>query len=86
MYGTDSFYRHCANAKKLRFRLQILDDPDLGCDIDYPEDLAYLLDRVKTGSATRTVKCLSKHGITAEKLKCSGVESSSQGHEYEWVS
>ena len=86
MYGTDSFIRHCASAKKLKFKLQVLDDPDLGCDIDYPEDLACLLHRVETGNARQTVKCLSKHGITAETLKGSGVEPFSQGHEYEWVS
>jgi len=38
-FGPDSFYRHCAQAKKVRARLEICERGSVALDIDLPEDL-----------------------------------------------
>jgi len=38
-YGEDSFKRHCELAKKAGARLEIVELPSLGLDLDLPEDL-----------------------------------------------
>ncbi len=39
-FGGDSFKRHCDRARKAGARLEIVDLPSLGLDLDLPEDLA----------------------------------------------
>jgi 2-phospho-L-lactate guanylyltransferase len=41
-FGEDSYKRHCARAKKAGARLEIVDLPSLGLDLDLPEDLELL--------------------------------------------
>lgn len=38
-FGPDSFKRHCERAKKAGARLEVVDLPTLGLDLDLPEDL-----------------------------------------------
>jgi 2-phospho-L-lactate guanylyltransferase len=38
-FGEDSFGRHCERARKAGARLEIVDLPTLGLDLDLPEDL-----------------------------------------------
>lgn len=38
-FGVNSFARHCANAGKVGARLEIVELPALGLDLDLPEDL-----------------------------------------------
>jgi 2-phospho-L-lactate guanylyltransferase len=38
-FGEDSFQRHCERARKAGARLEIVDLPSLGLDLDLPEDL-----------------------------------------------
>jgi 2-phospho-L-lactate/phosphoenolpyruvate guanylyltransferase len=38
-FGQDSFKRHCERARKAGARLEIVDLPTLGLDLDLPEDL-----------------------------------------------
>ncbi|HNN14718.1 MAG TPA: 2-phospho-L-lactate guanylyltransferase [Anaerolineales bacterium] len=38
-YGEDSFKRHCELAKKAGARLEVVELPSLGLDLDLPEDL-----------------------------------------------
>jgi len=38
-FGGDSFQRHCERARKVRARLEIVNLPSLGLDLDLPEDL-----------------------------------------------
>lgn len=38
-FGENSFQRHCERAKKAGARLEIVDLPSLGLDLDLPEDL-----------------------------------------------
>ena len=38
-FGEDSFARHCKRAKKVGARLEIVELPSLGLDLDLPEDL-----------------------------------------------
>ena len=38
-FGEDSFQRHCERVKRSGARLEILDLPSLGLDLDLPEDL-----------------------------------------------
>ena len=38
-FGGDSFKRHCERARKAGARLEIVDLPSLGLDLDLPEDL-----------------------------------------------
>jgi 2-phospho-L-lactate guanylyltransferase len=40
-YGAGSFARHQAEAARLRLAARIVDDPDLGWDVDIPSDLAW---------------------------------------------
>ena len=41
-YGKGSFDRHIEEVKRLGFELHIIQDDDLGLDIDIPEDFALL--------------------------------------------
>ena len=41
-FGLDSFQKHCERAVKAGARLEIVDIPSLGLDLDLPEDLAIL--------------------------------------------
>lgn len=41
-FGEDSFQRHCDRAHKAGARLEVVDLPSLGLDLDIPEDLALL--------------------------------------------
>lgn len=41
-FGVDSFQKHCERAAKAGARLEVLDIPSLGLDLDLPEDLAIL--------------------------------------------
>ena len=38
-FGQDSFKRHCERARKAGARLEVVDLPSLGLDLDLPEDL-----------------------------------------------
>ncbi|HEY3474533.1 MAG TPA: 2-phospho-L-lactate guanylyltransferase [Anaerolineales bacterium] len=38
-FGDDSFHRHCQRAREAGARLEIVDLPTLGLDLDLPEDL-----------------------------------------------
>ncbi len=46
-FGGDSFERHCERARKAGARLEIVDLPSLGLDLDLPEDLE-LVKRLQT--------------------------------------
>lgn len=50
-FGGDSFERHCNRARKAGARLEIVDLPSLGLDLDLPEDLALVrqIEALKTG-------------------------------------
>jgi 2-phospho-L-lactate guanylyltransferase len=85
-YGKDSFRNHCAEANSLRFSIQVLDDPQIGCDIDYPQDVTHFLDLSKGGTLTSTGKYLCKNGITHTFIRNSYKQTSSQGQHYERVS
>jgi 2-phospho-L-lactate guanylyltransferase len=41
-FGEDSFQRHCDRARQAGARLEVVDLPTLGLDLDIPEDLALL--------------------------------------------
>ncbi|MFZ5877946.1 MAG: 2-phospho-L-lactate guanylyltransferase [Chloroflexota bacterium] len=41
-FGDDSFQRHCDRARQAGARLEVVDLPSLGLDLDIPEDLALL--------------------------------------------
>lgn len=45
-FGPDSFKRHCARAEKAGARLEVVDLPSFGLDLDLPEDLT-LLEKAK---------------------------------------
>lgn len=46
-FGEDSFKRHCARAKKAGARLEIVELPSLGLDLDLPDDLELLREQVE---------------------------------------
>jgi 2-phospho-L-lactate guanylyltransferase len=50
-FGEDSFQRHCERARKAGARLEIIDLPSLGLDLDLPEDLELVrqIEAVKKG-------------------------------------
>ncbi|MDX1377474.1 MAG: 2-phospho-L-lactate guanylyltransferase [Anaerolineales bacterium] len=47
-FGEDSFERHCKHAKEAGARLEIVDLPTLGLDLDLPEDLEIVKELEKT--------------------------------------
>jgi len=47
-FGENSFERHCERARKAGARLEIVDLPSLGLDLDLPEDLEIIRDLEKT--------------------------------------
>jgi 2-phospho-L-lactate guanylyltransferase len=50
-FGGDSFSRHCEQARNVGARLEVVDLPSLGLDLDLPEDLELVrrLDRQESG-------------------------------------
>ena len=49
-FGEDSFQRHCERAKQAGARLEIVDLPSLGLDLDLPEDLEIIRELEKAMS------------------------------------
>ena len=49
-FGEDSFQRHCERAKHAGARLEIVDLPSLGLDLDLPEDLEIIRELEKAMS------------------------------------
>jgi 2-phospho-L-lactate guanylyltransferase len=47
-FGEDSFKRHCERAKKAGARLEIVDLPSLGLDLDLPADLELLREEIES--------------------------------------
>lgn len=47
-FGENSFQRHCEHAKKAGARLEIVDLPSLGLDLDLPEDLEMIRELEKS--------------------------------------
>lgn len=47
-FGEDSFQRHCERAKKAGARLEIVDLPSLGLDLDLPADLELLREQLES--------------------------------------
>ena len=50
-FGGDSFQRHCARARRAGARLEIVNLPSLGLDVDFPEDLELVRQLQRTESA-----------------------------------
>jgi 2-phospho-L-lactate/phosphoenolpyruvate guanylyltransferase len=50
-FGGDSFQRHCARARRAGARLEIVNLPSLGLDLDFPEDLELVRQLQRTESA-----------------------------------
>ncbi|MBI4761101.1 MAG: 2-phospho-L-lactate guanylyltransferase [Chloroflexota bacterium] len=49
-FGENSFQRHCERAKRAGARLEIVDLPSLGLDLDMPEDLEIVRELEKSGA------------------------------------
>ena len=49
-FGEESFQRHCDRAKKAGARLEIVNLPSLGLDLDLPEDLEFIKNLEKSAS------------------------------------
>lgn len=49
-FGEDSFQRHCERAKRAGARLEIVDLPSLGLDLDLPEDLELIREIERTAT------------------------------------
>jgi len=47
-FGENSFQRHCERAKQAGARLEIVELPSLGLDLDLPEDLELIMELEKT--------------------------------------
>jgi 2-phospho-L-lactate guanylyltransferase len=45
-FGENSFRRHCERAREAGARLEIVDLPSLGLDLDLPEDLALIEEKI----------------------------------------
>jgi 2-phospho-L-lactate guanylyltransferase len=45
-FGENSFKRHCERARQAGARLEIVDLPSLGLDLDLPEDLALIEEKI----------------------------------------
>jgi 2-phospho-L-lactate guanylyltransferase len=62
VFGTDSFARHQAAARRLGIRAEVVLLPGLGLDVDTPGDLGALLGRPLSG---KTGRYLEASGIAA---------------------
>ncbi len=51
-FGEDSFKRHCERAKKAGARLEIVNLPSLGLDLDLPEDLELVREQLENFDLT----------------------------------
>ena len=51
-FGPGSFQRHCERALQAGARLEILELPSLALDMDMPEDLEMVIDRLETSFST----------------------------------
>jgi 2-phospho-L-lactate guanylyltransferase (CobY/MobA/RfbA family) len=49
-FGEDSFQRHCERAREAGARLEIVELPSLGLDLDLPEDLELVRELEKATS------------------------------------
>lgn len=49
-FGENSFQRHCERARRAGARLEIVDLPSLGLDLDLPEDLELIRELEKTAA------------------------------------
>lgn len=67
-YGTDSFARHCAQARALNMQLSVCELAGARCDIDEPEDLLLMLSQTADSAAHNTLTFLYESGI-AERLQ-----------------
>lgn len=85
-YGADSYNLHLEQAAKSNFSSQVVVHQSTGCDIDYPEDLVYLLAHSSASQGQSTVNYLNEQRI-AERLDAHvGDLIPPQGHQYERVS
>jgi 2-phospho-L-lactate guanylyltransferase len=55
-YGPDSFRRHVAEARRRGLGVRVVRDPDLGFDVDTPEDLLQLSPDLATDAAHALVR------------------------------
>jgi 2-phospho-L-lactate guanylyltransferase len=64
-FGTGSFAKHLAAAERSGLACHVLNSPELGRDIDSPEDLARFLDRRTSTSTDRLLRDL---GVAARRV------------------
>ena len=81
-YGTASLQAHLAEAQRLGLASAVLHDQDLGLDIDEPQDLLLLVERLQQRqSAGRTAHYLTVSGIAQrlQQMRLHGVGPQSSG-------
>ena len=85
-YGADSCNQHLQQAAKSEFDAKVVLNTATGCDIDYPEDLVYLLEHAHGQVAQNTINYLNEQGIAARLDASVSNLTPLQGRQYERVS
>ena len=62
-YGTNSFSKYVEQSCDLGMSLQVIASPGFACDIDTPEDLVTLFERVDASNAPHTYRYISANGL-----------------------
>ena len=63
-FGEDSFRRHLATARRLEVEATVLKLPGIGLDVDTPEDLSELVQKIISNNIeSHTYRCLADWGI-----------------------
>ena len=85
-YGADSCNKHVQQAAMSAFDAKVVLNTATGCDIDYPEDLVYLLEHAQGQVAQNTINYLNEQGIAARLNSGASNLTPLQGRQYERVS
>jgi 2-phospho-L-lactate guanylyltransferase len=85
-YGADSCNRHLQQAAKSEFDAKVVLNTATACDIDYPEDLVFLLEHAHWQVAQNTINYLNEQGIAKRLNVGESNLTPLQGRQYERVS
>jgi 2-phospho-L-lactate guanylyltransferase len=85
-YGANSFIRHAAQASHRGMSLQVMTLSGIACDIDTPEDLRILIERLDgQNNAVHTYRYIVENGLSERMTKFETVQFTAVDMQYRWV-
>ncbi|MEE8056503.1 MAG: hypothetical protein V3T17_01520, partial [Pseudomonadales bacterium] len=85
-YGSNSFARHAAQASYHGMSLQVVALPGIGCDIDTPQDLLALFERVDIQSASHTYRYITANDLVGRLSEVETSHFTTADVQYSWAS